>query len=119
MVSNDTFSIGTEGHQSFTVILKNYLAKPDNWDSANYPRVALSKYFGTYSRVKYQFMIEHLGLIDFEINYNTQTSYDEETNVVSAVYAVYLQQVMQRALNEYNETHETPLTDEFGIPVTF
>ena len=119
VVSNDTFSIGTEGHQSFTVILKNYLAKPDNWDSANYPRVALSKYFGTYSRVKYQFMIEHLGLIDFEINYNTQTSYDEETNVVSAVYAVYLQQVMQRALNEYNETHETPLTDEFGIPVTF
>ena len=69
--------------------------------------------------MKYQFMIEHLGLIDFEINYNTQTSYDEETNVVSAVYAVYLQQVMQRALNEYNETHETPLTDEFGIPVTF
>lgn len=119
MVSNDTFAIGTEGHQSFTVVLKNYLAKPDNWDSANYPRVPLSRYFGTYSRVKYQFMIEHLGLIDFEINYNTQTAYNEETNVVSAVYAVYLQQVMQRALNEYNDTHDTPLTDEFGIPVTF
>lgn len=119
VVPNDTFALGTESHQSFTVVLKNYLAKPDNWESANYPRVALSKYFGTYSRVKYQFMIEHLGLIDFEINYNAQTSYDKETNVVSAVYAVYLQQVMQRALNEYNETHDTPLTDEFGIPVTF
>lgn len=119
MVENNTFAIGTEGHQSFTVVLKNYLAKPDNWDTANYPRVALSKYFGTYSRVKYQFMIEHLHLIDFEINYNTQTAYDEETNIVSAVYAVYLQQVMQRALNEYNATHETPLTDEYGNPVTF
>ena len=119
MVENSTFAIGTEGHQSFTVVLKNYLAKPDNWDTANYPRVALSKYFGTYSRVKYQFMIEHLHLIDFEINYNTQTAYDEETNIVSAVYAVYLQQVMQRALNEYNATHETPLTDEYGNPVTF
>ncbi|MBQ9665567.1 MAG: DUF4843 domain-containing protein [Bacteroidaceae bacterium] len=119
VVSNDDFAIGTENHQTFTVILKNYLAKPDNWDEANYPRVPLSRYFGIYSRVKYQFMIEHLGLIDFEINYNTQTAYDEETNVVSAVYAVYLQQVMQRALNEYNATHDTPLTDEFGTPVIF
>ncbi len=119
VVPNDMFSIGTEKHLQFTVVLKNYLAKPDNWDTANYPRVALSKYFGTYSRVKYQFMIEHLGLIDFEINYNAQTSYDETTNVVSAAYAVYLQQCVQLALNEYNNMHDTPLTDEFGVPVTF
>ncbi len=119
MVSNDDFTIGTEGHQSFTVVLKNYLAKPDNWDKANFPRVALSKFFGTYSRVKYQFMIEHLHLIDFEINYNSQTSYNEELNTVSYAYATYLQQVMQRALNEYNETHDVPLTDEFGNPVDF
>ena len=119
VVPSETFAIGTENHQEFTVVLKNYLAKPDNWDAANYPRVPLSKFFGTYSRVKYQFMIEHLGLIDFEINYNIQTSYDEEQNMVSAVYAVYLQQVMQRALAEYNATHDTPLTDEFGNPVMF
>lgn len=116
---NDEFSIGTENHQKFTVILKNYLAKPNNWESANYPNVALSKYFGTYSRVKYQFMIEVLGLIDFKINYNSQTSYDEATNTVSASYAVYLQQLMQKALNEYNETHATPLTDEYGLAVFF
>ncbi len=116
---NDEFAVGTENHQQFTVVLKNYLAKPDNWDSANFPRIPLSKYFGTYSRVKYQFMIEVLGLIDFEINYNTQTAYDEELNVVSSVYAVHLQQLMQKALLEYNESHDTPLTDEFGLPVTF
>ncbi len=119
MVPNEDFDTGSEGHQQFTVILKNYLAKPDNWDTANYPRVALSRYFGTYSRVKYQFMIEHLGLIDFQINYNVATAYNEETNTVSAAYAVYLQQVMQRALNEYNASHDTPLTDEYGLPVTF
>jgi hypothetical protein len=119
VVPSDIFSIGTEKHQQFTVVLKNYLAKPSNWDSANYPRVALSKYFGTYSRVKYQFMIEHLGLIDFEINYNAQTSYDETTNVVSAAYAVYLQQCVQQALEAYNNTHDTPLMDEYGVPVTF
>ena len=116
---NDNFDLGTENHQQFTVVLKNYLAKPDNWDAANFPRVPLSNYFGNYSRVKYQFMIEVLGLIDFEINYNTQTSYDPERNVVSAVYAVYLQQVMQDALAEYNATHDTPLTDEYGNPVLF
>lgn len=119
LAENPDFAIGTENHQQFKVILKNYLAKPDNWDNANFPRIPLSRYFGTYSRVKYQFMIEVLGLIDFEINYNTQTAYDEATNTISSVYAVYLQQVMQRALNEYNESHETPLTDEFGLPVTF
>ena len=116
---NEQFAIGTENHQQFHVVLKNYLAKPSNWDAANYPRVALSKYFGSYSRVKYQFMIEHLKLIDFEINYNAQTSYDEATNVVSASYAVYLQQVMQRALKQYNSSHDEPLTDENGLPVTF
>lgn len=119
VVPTDAFAIGTEKHQQFKVVLKNYLAKPANWDSANYPRVALSKYFGSYSRVKYQFMIEHIGLIDFDINYNAQTSYDETTNIVSASYAVYLQQCVQLALNEYNNTHDTPLTDEFGVPVTF
>jgi len=119
VVDEGQFAQGTENHQQFTVVLKNYLAKPDNWDSANFPRVPLANYFGSYSRVKYQFMIETLGLIDFEINYNVSTSYNEETNTVSAVYAVYLQQVMQKALIEYNDTHDTPLTDEFGMPVTF
>lgn len=119
MVSDEEFAIGTEGRQSFTIILKNYLAKPDNWDAVNFPMQPLSKYFGTYSRVKYQFMIEHLGMIGFEINYNATTAYNEETNVISTAYATYLQQVMQRALNEYNATHDTPLIDEYGIPVTF
>ena len=116
---NDTFATGTTGRQSFTIILKNYLAKPDNWDTANYPRLPLSRYFGAYSRVKYQFMIEALGLVTFEINYNATTAFDSETNVASAAYALYLQQVMQRALLNYNETHDTPLTDETGVPVTF
>ncbi|MBR2154405.1 MAG: DUF4843 domain-containing protein [Bacteroidaceae bacterium] len=119
MVPNDQFAIGSENHQQFTVVLKNYLAKPSNWDKANFPSRALSVFFGTYSRVKYQFMIEHLGMKDFEVNYNAQTAYNEETNVVSNSYAIYLLQVMQRALNEYNNTHETPLTDEQGNLVTF
>jgi hypothetical protein len=26
---------------------------------------------------------------------------------------------MQQAVNEYHAAHSTPLTDEFGLPVTF
>lgn len=119
VVASDAFGPGAEDMQSFTVVLRNRIAKPDNWDSANYPQVALSKYFGTYSRVKYQFMIEHLGLIDFIISYNASTAIDEATNTVSPAYAVYLQQLMQERLAEYNATHDTPLTDENGDVVIF
>lgn len=119
MVKNNNFETGAENMQSFTVVLRNRIAKPNNWDSANYPLVALSKYFGTYSKVKYQFMIEHIGLIDFIISYSAATSIDEATNTISPAYAVYLQQMMQQKLIEYNTTHDYPLTDENGNPVIF
>lgn len=113
------FQLGAENRQTFTVTLRNRLAKPDNWDAANYPQVPLSKYFGLYSRVKYQFMIETLGLIDFKISYFASTAIDEATNTVSPAYAVYLQQLVQEKLDAYNAAHETPLTDERGERVTF
>ena len=119
MVENKYFETGAENMQSFTVVLRNRIAKPNNWDSANYPLVALSKYFGTYSKVKYQFMIEHIGLIDFIITYSASTSIDEATNTISPAYAVYLQQMMQQKLIEYNATHDDPLTDENGNSVIF
>lgn len=116
---NEDFMEGSENMQTFTVVLRNRLAKPSNWDTANYPSVALSEYFGVYSRVKYQFMIEILGLVDFKISYFASTSINEETNTVSPAYAVYLRQLMQKSLKEYNDTHDTPLTDENGELVTF
>ena len=64
-------------------------------------------------------MIEHLGLRDFIISYSASTSIDETTNTVSSAYAVFLQQLMQQKLAEYNETHEKPLTDENGDPIIF
>ena len=126
MVPNDVFNIGTEGHQQFTVIMKNYLAKPDNWDAVPPSQTLfiyepLSKYFGSFSRVKYQFMIQVLGLIDFNIraSMGSLPNYDEETNTISAPYALQLKYKMQSALSEYNATHDTPLTDEYGYEVVF
>ncbi len=126
MVQNSDFDIGTENHQVFTVQVKNYLAKPDNWDSVPVRNdmlifLPLSRYFGSYSRVKYQFMIEHLGLVDFYIqtSMGSLPAYNEETNTISAAYAVQLQQQIQLDLAQYNATHDSPLTDEFGQLVTF
>ena len=126
MVPNDEFLLGTEKHQEFTIIVKNFLSKPDNWDrvpTRNDMLIfkPLKDFFGDYSRVKYQFMIQVLGLIDFQIqaSMGSLPSYVEETNTVSATYANQLVQKMQQALAEYNATHDTPLTDEYGYPVTF
>ena len=126
MVPNDEFELGTEKHQEFTIIVKNFLSKPDNWDrvpTRNDMLIfkPLKDFFGDYSRVKYQFMIQVLGLIDFQIqaSMGSLPSYVEETNTVSATYANQLVQKMQQALAEYNATHDTPLTDEYGYPVTF
>ena len=119
MAPNSEFDTGATEMSVINIVLRNYLSKPEDWEAASYPNQPLNKYFGDYSKVKYQFMIETLGLVTFEINYNATTAFDSETNVASAAYALYLQQVMQRALLNYNETHDTPLTDETGVPVTF
>jgi hypothetical protein len=117
--ANDEFSTGADGLNTLHVILRNYLSKPDDWDSASYPYRAYSYYFGSYSKTKYRFMIEETGLIDFRINLTTSTPYDATENIISTAYASYLKQVMQIALDEYNNTHDTPLTDENGDLVTF
>lgn len=122
MAANDTFLAGTEDRTNLIVVLKNYLSKPDEWDSATYPLRPYSAYFGTYSKVKYQFMISELGLVDFHINYSTSTPYDEETNTISSAYASYLVQKLKVALEEYNNdlnNTDTPLRDETGSVVSF
>ncbi len=119
MAENSEFVAGTASMQNLIVVLKNYLDKPSEWDSATYPYRAYSYYFGTYSKVKYQFMIQETGLIDFHISYTATTPYNEETNTISTSYATYLAQLLEVALEEYNSTHDTPLTDESGSLVVF
>lgn len=119
LVENTSFAKGAESMQILKVVLKNYLSKPAEWDAAVYPLRAYSIYFGKYSKVKYQFMIQELGLVDFHISYTAVKPYDEATNTISANYTSYLVQRMQLALANYNSSHSTPLTDETGAPVVF
>jgi len=119
VVEGSDFQPGTENMNSLCVVLKNYLAEPTEWNSATYPHMTWARYFGAYSRVKYQFMIQILGMQDFTINYRATTAYDKENNEISSNYASYLAERMAMALEEYNNTHDTPLTDETGALVTF
>lgn len=119
LASNNEFETGAEEYSELIVRLRNYLAKPDNWDSADYPYLSLSYVFGAYSREKYQFMIDVLGIMEFSINRNATVPYDEENNELSLNYANYLLQTLQLALEEYNATHDEPLRDSSGALVTF
>ena len=116
---NNDFVEGTEEMRELVVVLKNYLAKPDNWDTAKSPYYPLKNFFGDYSKEKYQFMIQVLGMMEFSININATVPYDEENNEVSYNYAGYMQEKMQQALIKYNATHDEPLKDASGALITF
>lgn len=116
---SNEFMEGVEEMRELVVVLKNYLAKPDNWETAKSPYYPLKRFFGDYSKEKYQFMIQVLGMMEFSININATIPYDEENNEVSYNYAGYMQEKMQQALNEYNATHDEPLKDASGALITF
>lgn len=119
MKENTTFKTGATSMNELRVVLKNYISKPADWDAATYPLRPYTAYFGAYSKVKYQFMIQILGLVDFHISYSQGPSYIKETNTVSHYYATYLVQRLQLALDEYNSSHDSPLKDETGSLVVF
>lgn len=117
---NNEFQLGANRMNSLTVVLRNFLAKPDNWDgngTSNY-----EYYFGSYSKAKYQFMIDKSGLRDFKISFGAAKTIEEdpETGVVTInySYAKYLADLFKQELAEYNKTH-SPLLDDAGEPVQF
>jgi len=118
---NEHFAAGALNQNELRFTLKNALAMPEDWDAASYPFWPLSRYFGDYSTEKFQFMIEHGCPINFKVSYSqgVATTIDGETTIFSDSYAKYLQQTYQLALEEYNETHDTPLCDSVGNPISF
>lgn len=119
LAPNDTFAEGVEELSTLNIVLRNYLAQPDNWYEASNPYYALSNFFGDYSKEKYQFMIDELGMMEFKVNRNATVPYDEENNEISYNYANYLRERLSNALDEYNATHDTPLQDSLGNRITF
>lgn len=96
------FKPGVNEENHIIFIWTDVLSKPNNWAD-------LEPFFGSYSNVKYRFMLEHLG---DEGELNTTTMSWAKLNSLRIRF--------QNALNDYNAAHPgSPLTDEFGNLVTF
>lgn len=121
VVEGGAFKAGALNQNELRFTLKNRLAKPDEWDDPSYGYMPLSRYFGTYSLEKFQFMIANGCPINFKVNYSQSapTTMEGDVTIMSEGYANYLRQVYYLALVEYNETHDTPLCDSVGNPISF
>jgi len=99
--SND-FLVGDNEGNHVIFIWNDVLSKPNNWSE-------LEEFFGTYSNVKYRFMLNNAGGIS---GFSTDTMTWAELMSYRIKFA--------NALNEYNAAHPgNPLTDENGQLVTF
>jgi len=103
-IPNTTAAINRAGGATqYLVKINDFLTKPSNWESL------LSTYFGTYSQVKYKFIIDVTGRTEFPI-----TGQD----MVSPSQFLFYKQLCRVRLETYNAANG-PLKDEFGIFVTF
>lgn len=116
---NTEFEQGANERSSLRIAFRNYVAKPDNWDSDIYPNMPLANYFGTYSDVKYGFIIQVTGLSNFRVRYTVSQDPNLADNEITAIHAVYLRDKCRAALLEYNATHDEPLLDENRQAVVF
>jgi hypothetical protein len=101
IVDSEDFKIGVVEHNGFTFIWNDMLSKPRNWDE-------LEEFFGTFSLTKFRFIIDTLGIGEFD----TKTMTWGQLNN----YRI----VMKNALTSYNEAHPgNPMKDENGQLVSF
>lgn len=102
VVASDDFEVGVNEQDHLIAIWSDMLTKPSNWDE-------LEEYFGSYSDTKYRFMLNNAEGI-------TEFSTDTMTWAELMNYKIKF----QNALDEYNAEHpDDPLTDEYGVLVTF
>jgi len=102
VAANGDFQAGVNEQNHFTLIWNDILTRPTNWDE-------LEEFFGTYSDVKYRFMIENAGGIS-----------EFDTDTMSWAQLNSLKIKFQNALNDYNNAHPgNPLRDDDGVLITF
>ena len=92
------------GTLRFLVKMNDYFIKPANWDTQ------LTSYFGTYSQVKYAFVIKVTGRSEFIPGSGADN--------VSIPQLTYFKVLCKTELATYNASNP-PMKDEFGNLVTF
>ena len=96
---------GVASASSLTITWNDRITRPSNWDE-------LEEFFGTYSEVKYRFIISTLGVSLFP--------YGEGEFTWGRMWNYHLQMVA--ALEEYNNNPanpDRPMRDENGSPISF
>jgi hypothetical protein len=91
------------GSTKLLIKLNDYFTKPTNWDNF------LVFYFGSYSQVKYGFVITTTGRSEFLTS---------GTDPVSSPQMIYFKVLCRSELADYKAAHG-PLIDEFGLEVSF
>lgn len=95
------FKTGVVEHNSFTIKWNDMLSRPRNWDE-------LAEFFGAFSLTKFRFIIDTLGIGEFDTNVMTWGQLNN--------YRI----VMKNALTAYNETNPgNPMKDENGQLISF
>ncbi len=130
-VKSDYFAEGARSDRGVNMnrlhfVFQNNVTKPYNWDSDTYPMQpgGLRYYFGSYSDVKYEFMIKTLGLTDIRPLVSGDAA-EYPDNVYSHVEVNFFVTKCRSALSLFNAdpaniaSGKAPLTDEFGFPVSF
>lgn len=101
IIESSDFKTGVVEKDHLLVKWNDILSRPSNWES-------LSEFFGTFSLVKYRFMLNTTGVTGFDTD---KMSWAQLTN-----YKI----ILITALNEYNAANpNNPLKDEYGAYVTF
>lgn len=107
IADNGTFRPGVKEDMKFTIYFNDGLVMPSNWD-------VLTSYFGTYSEVKYKFIISVLGISDFPVSTSTY-----RLGQFTHYQMLDFKNRMKDALAEYNNTHPEPMRDESNVLITF
>lgn len=116
--SSSLLNAGSKEMSSLKVSLRNSISKPDNWDTAPLYYRALSYYFGSYSAVKYKFVMQVIGLTYFTIYViSNSTTEGDPYGVSSSDMTNYIKEC-KIALDRYN-LENGPLLDENNLPVVF
>lgn len=107
------FKQGVAESEKFTLSWSDNVVKPTNWDGF----ISLSAYFGTYSTVKYRFIISITGVEQFPLQQSGRIPPAPGEYTASGMTDI--KNMLKDALNAYNATHSPAMTDEFGQLVTF
>lgn len=100
IVPNDNFKVGFVRGQSAIIRWGDMYIKPDNWDTSNYLSC-----WGPYSQFKYGFILSTCNITELPDPMDIYT-------------LGYYNELVRKALYDYNASHDVPLQDETGAEIT-